>query len=272
MNLSPGHIFSFLLFVFGITVLSSCSKQEEDMYAFSGVVYNAKNEPVKGAEVEIYPTSNDWLTGHNMVVRLTTNEFGAYQSNKAYPAGTYYIFIEKIDSTNWNIREVEQGNYPSVTLPQNNSNMENVIDYSSMSVIANTKWILVNQMVEYSKPGNSVKEWQNVWSQTNNCMKDNAIIFDNTTKFLKSEGQYICKGEQQNERVQFTPPLFLSSLTCENLPNTGVLVKEMEYYDWPEFEQKDGHIYMACDRSIGQLFFYYLNDNNQRVLEVYSRN
>lgn len=252
-------------------IISSCSKNKEQLHAFSGIVYNAKSEPVEGARVNIYPTSNDWLTGHNKLKTLITNADGRYQSVAQFEAGDYYVFIEKVDSTNWSVAEIENGNFPKVTLPQANSNMESIIDYTSMSIIANTNWKLVNVMEEYSKPGQSVKEWRNVWSITNNCMKDNEIRFDNTTKFLKTEGQYVCKWNSDDERVQFTPPLILSTLSCSNLPLTGVLVKEMEYYQWPDFEEKDGHIYMACDRSVGQLFLYFLDDNNKRVMEVYSR-
>lgn len=249
---------------------ASCSKKEEQ-YAFSGVVVNTQGEPVAGARVDIFPTPEDWMTGHNKIKTLTTDANGTYQSLDIYDAGDYYVFVKKADSTNWSVSDIDAGNFPKVTLPQSNPSHRSVIDYTSMSVIANTTWKLVNVMQEYSKPGSAVKEWQNVWNSVNNCMKDNEIIFDNTTKFLKSEGQYVCRSADENNLVRFIPPLILSQLSCINLPYTGVLVKEMDYFDWPEFENRDGHIYMGCDRAAGQLFLYYLNENNQRTLEVYSR-
>ena len=260
--------FIFIL-IFTAFIGTSCSKNEE-LVGLKGTVVNVDNKPISLAKVELFKSSNDWLTGHNVVAIAQSDLIGEFEFQDVLEAGEYYIFIEKYDTSNWEIRDVEQGIYPKITIPENN-NQKYVIDYNNMSLMANTRWELTNVHREYTKPGEIAVEWQSIWTGINNCRRDNSITFTKDLKMLISEGQTVCKGESFEIEGTFVPPIILGSNSCIKLPNTSQNVKEFEFSNWPEMEQVNAKMYLACNQSVGQLYIYYKGNDGLMVLEVYSR-
>ncbi|MGB0391810.1 MAG: hypothetical protein ACPGD5_09580 [Salibacteraceae bacterium] len=253
-----------------VASLSSCSKKTE-LVAFKGTVVNAKNQKVVGASVQIFNSAEDWLTGHNIVANLSTDTYGYFESEKIYESGEYYIFIEKYDTSNWEIRKVEQGIYPKITIPEDEG-LTHTIDFNNMSLMASTNWKLTNIHREYTKPGATAVEWQSIWTGVNNCMRDNELIFNKDLSFRFSEGIFICNNNDRNTIGTFIPPIIFSEQSCINLPHTSQSVKEFEYSGWPIMEARDAKMYMACNRSVGQIYIHYTGTDGLEVLEVYSRN
>ncbi len=261
-----------LLFLAAISTLltfSSCSKKEE-LVAFKGAVVNASNRSVAGARVQIFNSAEDWLTGHNVVATMTTDVFGQFETQPIYDAGEYYIFIEKYDTSNWEIRKVEQGIYPKLTMPEE-AGSTHMVDYNNMSTMANTSWKLTNIHREFTKPGATAKEWQSIWGGANNCKRDNAIYFNKDLSMRISEGDFVCSGEERNIIGTFIPPLIFNSSSCQNLPLTAIAVKEFEFSGWPKMEARNANMYLTCSNSNPEVYVHYVNDNNLQVLEVYSR-
>lgn len=250
------------------TMLSSCNKQDE-MLRFEGRVVNEDNEPVSGAVVEVFSTAEDWLTGHNVVVTMRSNYDGDFKSDAIYEQGDYYIFIEKYDTSNWNIRDVEVGRYPTISLPSDKR--DHLVEYNSMAAMSNTEWLLTNIHQEYSKPGETAVEWQSIWTSSNNCVRDNRIYFQKDLNMRISEGNIVCGNKEMNIVATFVPPIIFSMSSCEKLPNTSEDVKEFEYSGWPYMENREGKMYMSCNEAVGQLYVYYRADSGKMTLEVYSR-
>lgn len=261
---------NLLLGLFLLVGLLSCSKSDE-LIAFKGKVVNIDNKTVTGASVQIFNTAEDWLTGHNIVANLRTDALGNFESEKAYQAGEYFIFIEKYDTSNWEIRKVEQGIYPTISIPED-ENKTHTIDYNNMSAMASTAWILTNVHREFTKPGATVSEWQSIWTSINNCRRDNKMFFEKNLSFRFSEGNYICNGQERNVIGTFIPPLIFSTQSCTTLPNTTQLVKEFEYEGWPEMEQLGAKMYLSCNPNVGQIYIHYEGLDGLEILEVYSRN
>ena len=259
----------FLLSILFSLALSSCSKKDE-LVAFEGSVVNASNKNVTGARVQIFNSAEDWLTGHNVVATMTTDLFGNFESEPIFEAGEYFIFIEKYDTSNWEIRAVEQGVYPKLTIPEE-SGIIHTVDYNNMSAMANTAWKLTNIHREFTKPGATAKEWQSIWGGINNCKRDNAIYFNKDLSMRVSEGDFVCSGEERNIIGTFVPPLIFNSSSCETLPLTAISIKEFEYSGWPKMEALNAKMYLTCSGSNQEVYVYYLNSNNLQVLEVYSR-
>jgi hypothetical protein len=98
---------SFKLFFTAIMLLSiigiSSCKKNDNLVAFTGNVVNAENKIVSAASIEVYRTAEDWLTGHNVVAKMTTDAGGYFESAAIYEPGDYFIFIEKYDTSNWEI-------------------------------------------------------------------------------------------------------------------------------------------------------------------------
>lgn len=247
---------------------SSCNKQE-DLYSFKGRVINANQEPVHNATIEIFATADDWLTGLNAVTRIKSDYDGYFESSESYTSGSYYIFIDKYDTSNWDIRSVENGQYPKVTIPSEPKDY--LIEYNNISLLANTVWLLTNRHQEFTQPGQNATEWRSKWTSVNNCIKDNKIFFYKDLTMRISEGTTVCNNAEENIEGTFVPPIIFSATSCENLHNTSVRVKEFLYYGWPEMENKSGHMYLACDQNTGQLFIYYTGENGKKYLDVYSR-
>lgn len=249
--------------------LSSCSKKD-DLVAFKGYVVNADNRSVPVATVEIFRTAEDWLTGHNVVAKLSTDNAGYFESEKIYEPGDYFIFIEKYDTSNWEIRQVEKGIFPKIAAP-GDENKVHTIDYNNMSAMASTSWILTNVHKEYTKPGATAVEWQSIWTGVNNCVRDNEIFFNKDLTMRVYEGRTICKGKERNVVGTFVPPIIFNANSCMDLPNTSQAVKEFEYWGWPEMEARDAKMYLSCNSSVGQVYIYYTGNDGLDILEVYTR-
>lgn len=250
-------------------LLGSCQKKSE-LHSYSGYVVNPENKPVVNATIKVFKTPEDWLTGLNQVATMRSDLVGYFESDKIFESGDYYVFIEKLDSSNWEIREVEKGVYPKVSIPSSSGNTE-VINFNNMSLMANTKWELTNVHREYTKPNHTAIEWQSIWSNVNNCRRDNAIYFNKDLSMRISEGDIVCSKQERNILANFIPPIIFNSNSCTNLPNTSQNVKEFEYYNWPELKAKDGKMFMACNSNVGQLYIYYKSDDGRMMLDVYSR-
>ena len=260
--------FIFILLMF-IMVSTSCSKQNE-LVGLTGTVVDVNNKPISLAKVELFKSANDWLTGHNMVASSKSNLIGEFEFEDLLEPGEYYIFIEKYDSSNWEIRSVERGIYPKITIPDND-NERYVIDYNNMSLMANTQWELTNVHQEYTKPGEIAIEWQSIWTSINNCRRDNSITFTKDLNMIFSEGQIVCKGVSPNNDGTFVPPIIFGVNSCTTLPNTTQDVKEFEFSGWPLMEQNGARMYLACNASVGQLYIHYKGENGLMMLDVYSR-
>ena len=259
-------LFFFLLHAL---LFSSCSKKD-DFQAFKGTVVNATGQNVPDARVQIFNTPEDWLTGHNVVASFRTDASGYFESSAIYEAGEYYIFIEKYDTSNWEIRKVEQGLYPKISIPED-INKTHIIDYNNMSNMAGTSWLLTNIHKEYTKPGATAKEWQSIWTGVNNCVRDNELFFNKDLTLRVYEGNTVCKNKQKNIIASFVPPIIIDPNGCSNLPYTAQGVKEFSYSDWPEMEAKNAKMYISCNSSVGQVYILYTGNDDLQVLEVYSR-
>jgi hypothetical protein len=265
--------FSFSLFIylsfFLSSFLSSC-KKESNLYAFKGDVINNNNQPVLNASIKIFKTPEDWLTGHNMVINLQSDLAGHFESAKIYEEGSYYIFIEKYDTSNWELSQVQKGNYPTIYLPIN-ENLERKIEHNNIGMLANTKWKLTNVLKEYTKNGQSAVEWHSQWSATNNCFKDNKIYFGKDLTMTVSEGKTICNNTIPNIFGTFVPPMIFTSWSCQKLPNSSQNVKEFEFSGWPEMESKNAKMFVSCNESMGLIYVYYQGSGNKMMLNVYSK-
>jgi len=249
--------------------ISSCSKNDE-LTSFEGVVVNPNGDYVVNATIKVFQDPEDWLTGHNVIATMQSDLVGHFESAKIFDAGEYYIFVEKYDSSNWEIRSVEQGVYPTVSIP-GDPGTRYTVDYNNMSLLASTNWVLTNVHREYTKPGSSVKEWQSIWSSVNNCRRDNSIVFNKDLSMRVSEGDIVCSGEVRNILGTFVPPLIFSANSCKNLPYTSQGVKEFEFDGWPQIQSRGGKMYMDCNQSIGQIYVNYTGDDGLMRLDVYSR-
>jgi len=257
------------LLVFSIIFLFSC-KKDSDLHAFKGSVINTKNQPVVNAAIRIFKNPDDWLTGDNMVVQLQSDLAGNFESAKIYEEGRYYIFIEKYDTSNWELAEVQKGNYPTITLPINDE-IARKIEPNNIGLLANTRWKLTNILREYTKNGQSAIEWHSQWTVTNNCYKDNRIHFGKDLKMTIKEGETICKGNLPITVGSFVPPTMFTSWSCQKLPNSSQKVKEFEFSGWPEMEAKNAKMFVSCDQSMGLLYVYYEGNGNKMMLNVYSK-
>lgn len=264
------HKLKSVLYIAAILVLASSCNKKEELYSYQGTVVSPDNKVVVSATIQIFETPEDWLTGHNVIATMQSDRAGYFESEKVFESGDYYIFIEKYDSSNWEIRQVEQGIYPKVSIPSDEGKRY-VVDYNNMSLMASTKWVLTNMHKEYTKPGATAIEWQSIWSSVNNCKRDNSISFNRDLSMIVSEGNTVCSGEERTIVGDFVPPLIMSSNSCTQLPNTAQDVKEFEYSNWPEMEAKGGKMYLACNQNIGQMYILYKATSGLMVLEVYSR-
>lgn len=222
------------------------------------------------ARIQIFKSSQDWLTGHNVLATMKSDLIGHYESSKIFEEGDYYIFIEKHDTSNWDIRDVEKGIYPTIHLPVDGV-FNQVIEQNNISLLANTTWGLVNILQEYSKPNETAIQWHSSWSTTNNCEKDNKLFFGKDLSLRVDEGNSICLGAEANVLAKFVPPIIFSSQSCENLPHTSQKVKPFEFSEWPVMEASDARMYLACDQSVGQLYIIHTSPNGTDILNVYRR-
>ncbi len=252
-----------------IVSFSSCNKKEESV-AFTGNVVSVDNTQISGAKVEIFRNAEDWLTGLNVLTTMVTDLSGRFESEAIYEAGEYYIFIEKYDSSNWEIRKVEQGIYPQITVPEE-TDLTHTIEFNNMSAMAETAWKLTNVHREFTKPGATAVEWQSIWSGINNCKRDNQLFFNKDLSMRFSEGATVCRGNATEIIGTFVPPMIFNILGCETLPFTKIPVKQFEYSNWPEMEAKGAKMYLSCNSSVGQTYILYTGDNGLKVLEVYTR-
>lgn len=264
------HKYVLLLLLVYVTVALSSCKKDSGLHSYSGYVVNPDNKPVAKASIQIFKTPEDWLTGLNAVATLRSDLAGYFESDKIFESGDYYVFVEKLDSSNWEIRQVEKGVYPKISIPSSNGNSL-TIDFNNMSLMASTEWVLTNVHREYTKPPHTAIEWQSIWSSVNNCRRDNAIYFNKDLSMRISEGNIICSKQERNILASFVPPLIFSSNSCVNLPNTSQDVKEFEYHNWPEMKAKDGKMFLACNQNVGQLYIYYRGNDGKMMLDVYSR-
>lgn len=262
------NFFSYFLF-FSIVFLFSC-KKESERHAFKGDVINSKNQPVVNASIKIFKTPEDWLTGHNMVVQLQSDLAGHFESAKIYEEGKYYIFIEKYDTSNWELSEVQKGNYPTITLPVNDD-LSRTIEPNNIGLLANTSWRLTNILKEYTKNGQSAVEWHSQWPITNNCFKDNKIHFKKDLTMIIEEGKTVCTGNIPNTIGNFVPPMIFTAWSCQKLPNSSQNVKEFEFSGWPEMEAQNAQMFVSCNQSMGLLYVYYEGTGDKMMLNVYSK-
>lgn len=260
----------FFLSILSLLLGTVTSCKKEEMIAFTGSVVSVNNTQIAGATVEIFKNSEDWLTGQNVVATLTTDLAGRFESAAIFEPGQYYIFIEKRDSSNWELQQVEQGIYPQLNLPEDEE-LIHTIEFNNMSAMSQTSWKLTNVLREYTKPGATATEWQSIWSSINNCKRDDKMVFNKDLSMKFSEGTTICQENEGDVIANFVPPLIFDVQGCETLPFTKVGVKEFNYSNWPEMEAKGAKMYLSCDQSVGQTYIYYMGDNDLMVLEVYSR-
>ena len=269
-------IFSSLrTFTIGISVIIlsaitfSCNKNP-DLHAFDGYVYNLNKEPVIDAQVQIFKSPQDWLTGHHIVTTMTTDRYGHFYSSPNYEEGDYFIFIEKYDTSNWDIRNVENGIYPKITLPTNGS-ITQTVESNNMSLLANTRWTLSNTLIEYTEQGHTAIEWHSTWHAENNCIKDNQLIFGKDLSMRVYEGNTVCKNQARNVIGKFVPPIIFTSLSCDKLMHTTQNVKQFVFPGWPEMEQKKAEIFLDCDQSLGQIYLIFNSSSEKKTLHVYNR-
>ncbi len=258
-----------LLSILLLTTLTSCRK-ETDLYAFEGNVYNTNNEPVVSAKVQVFKSPDDWLTGHNVLLTMKSDMVGHFESAKAYEAGEYYIFVEKYDTSNWDIRDVEKGIYPKVILPKDGG-IRQVIEPNTIALLANTKWKIINVLEEYTMSGQTAIQWRSNWSNIVSCKKDNTLEFGKDLSLKIGEGPAVCVNTQETISGSFVPPLIFSSIGCEKLANTSQKVKQFEFSGWDYMERRNAKMYLACDLSIGQIYIYFNGENGKVLLHVYSR-
>ena len=258
-----------LLSILMLTVMSSCRKESE-LYAFEGRVFNTQNEPVVSAQIQIFKSPNDWLTGHNVLLTMSSDMIGHFESSKAFEAGDYYIFVEKYDTSNWNIRDVEKGIYPKITLPTDGE-IQQFIEPSNMALLANTNWKIVNVLEEYTQSGHTAIQWRSIWSNMMSCKKDNTLKFGKDLSLNIGEGPAVCVNAQESIIGTFVPPMIFSSLGCDKLPNTSQKVKPFEFSGWDYMENRSAEMYLACDQSVGQIYIYFNGENGKMLLHVYDR-
>jgi hypothetical protein len=258
----------FVLTVLTILTVTSCSKDEK--FKYEGTVVNINNEPVVSAKIQIFESAQDWLTGRNVIATMTSDKVGYFKSGKIFEAGDYFIFVEKLDSSNWVYRDVEQGIYPKVSIPEDGGKSYTV-EFNNMALLARTNWVLTNLHKEYTKPGATAVEWQSIWTSVNNCRRDNYIKFNSDLTMTVSEGKSVCSGKKAEVEARFIPPMIMGKLSCSTLPNSSQDVKEFEYFDWPELKAKNGKMFLDCNQSIGQLYIMYTDSKGLTVLEVYTR-
>ncbi|MFT4753803.1 MAG: hypothetical protein ACI85Q_001351 [Salibacteraceae bacterium] len=261
-------LFSIFLFFLSIFFITACSKTE--LHSFTGTVLDNEQRPVINAIVKVFETPQDWLTGHNVVTTMSTNLVGKFESSTTYESGDYFIFIEKLDTTNWNIRDVEKGIYPQISLPQDNEYRE-TIEHNNMGLLANTNWELTNILTEYTRPNTGTKQWLSIWSTTNNCEKDNMLHYGKDLTLRINEGNAICSGNERNILGSFIPPLIFTTYSCDQLIHTSQEVKQFEFSGWPKMNNRNGEMFLACDQSIGQLYVTYNKSAESKRLLVYSR-
>ena len=248
--------------------LTSCSKDQ--LYEVKGTVVDVNNTPVVNAKIQIFNTSEDWLTGRNVVTTLTSDVIGEFKSAKVFEKGQYYMFIEKYDTSNWNINEVEQGVYPQINIPIEDASTH-VIEYNNISLLANTNWKLTNTLREYKKTNMSAIEWRSTWSSARPCIRDNSLHFGKDLSFRMSEGNVVCSGKTENTLGTFVPPIIFSSMSCQNLIHTSQKVKTFTYDGLDNLSSKNAEIFVSCEQSVGQLYILYDVSANQKGLEVYSK-
>lgn len=246
----------------------SCNKQE--LYKIEGTVLDLTGKPVNKASIEIFKTPNDWLTGHNVVATMKSDLNGEFSSSPIFEGGDYYIFVEKYDTTNWNIRDVEKGVYPIIHLPLESPTIQPV-EASNMGLLANTAWKISNTMEEYTKSGSSSSEWKSTWSNQNNCIRDNTLFFGKDLKMIIDEGDIVCRNTPETIEGSFLPPVIFTEISCETLLHTSQKVKPFEFYGWEELTSKNGTMYVSCNSSSGQLYITYNINQSKKALVVYTR-
>lgn len=253
---------SFLFF-------SSCNKKE--LYEIKGTVLDTDNSPINDATIQIFKNPEDWLTGHNVISSMSSDMIGEFESRKVFEPGDYYIFVEKYDTSNWNIRDIERGIYPKITIPLDGRTIQ-IAEQNNMRLLANTDWNLSNMLREYTKPNTGTAEWHSIWTSTNNCVKDNSLHFGKDLSLRISEGEYVCSGYDRNTLGSFVPPMIFTTLGCQKLLHTSQKVKPFEFSGWEEMQNKNAKMFIACDQGLGQLYLIYDHSPTSKRLHVYSRN
>lgn len=248
--------------------ISSCKKDE--MYQIKGKVLSIENVPVVSSTIQIFKNPEDWLTGHNVLATMNSDMVGEFESSKIFEAGDYYIFVEKYDTSNWNIRDVERGIYPKITLPLDDGTNQ-IVEQNNMRLLANSNWKLTNILIEHSKPNLGTIQWNSTWISGNNCEKDNSLHFGKDLSLRVSEGEYICSGEDRNILGTFVPPMIFNTHGCQKLLHTSQKVKPFEYEGWEAMKDKNGEMFLACDQSVGQLYLIYNATPSKKKLLVYSQ-
>ncbi len=249
-------------------IITSCSKKE--FYKIEGIVLDPTGSPVVNAKVEVFNNPDDWLTGLHVVATMKSDLIGEFKSAKIFEEGDYYIFVEKYDTSNWNIRDVEKGIYPMIHLPLGNRTIQNV-EPSNMGLLANTSWELSNTLEEYSKSAVGSAEWKSNWVTSNNCEKDNSIHFGKDLSMHIDEGQLMCKNSPNILYGSFIPPMVFNQYSCDRLLHTSENVKIFQYEGWTEMKEKNGEMYISCSQSTGQLYIIYDITSTKKGLQVYSR-
>ena len=249
-------------------LLGSCKKEE--LYAFKGTVLNKEKKPVVNANVVVFNSTEDWLSGKNAIAKMSTNILGEFKSSNSFNEGDYYIFIDKKDTTNWNVEEIKLSVYPKISLPSNES-YQQVINHSNINVFVNTKWKLSNILKEYVKSGKENLQWVSIWAKTYPCNKDNTLSFGKDLSLYISEGSLICDNEK-DITATYTPPTgTFVAVTCEHLLHTFQTVKRVGFDGWPQIKAKNGEMFITCDQTIGQLYVIYDETPTLKKLLVYSR-
>ncbi len=254
--------------VFGSIFIQGCSKTEK--HEVQGTVLDINKNPVASAKIEIFESPEDWLTGHNVLATMSSDLIGEFESPQIFEEGTYYIFVQKHDTSNWNIRDVEDGKYPTITLPMEGRTIQSV-EANNMGLLANTSWKLTNSLEEYEMSGTKTKQWRSIWVNTNNCKKDNTLHFGKDLSLRISEGDVICKDTERNLLGSFVPPMIFTSYSCENLLYTSQKVKPFTFEGWESMKNKQAEMFLACDQGLGQMYIVYQINNNTKGLMVYTR-
>ena len=270
MRITTKKLIGFLSYtvIFTSLFITGCSKTEK--YEVTGTVLDMQNNPVVSAKIEIFQTPEDWLTGHNVLATMSSDLLGDFDSPVMFDEGTYYIFVQKHDTSNWNIRDVENGKYPTITLPLEGKTIQPV-EPNNMGLLANTSWKLTNSLEEYQLSGTQTKQWRSVWDKTNNCEKDNSLHFGKDLRLRISEGDLVCKDKERNILGSFVPPIIFTKYSCENLLFTSQKVKPFTFEGWEAMENKQAEMFLACDQGLGQMYIVYQITPNKKGLKVYSR-
>lgn len=268
MKLSP-TVFSVILGFVLMTIpviFNSCSKDE--LYNIEGTVLDITGNPVVNAKIQIFKNTDDWLMGKNNLATMNSDLLGEFKSSKIFEEGDYYIFVEKNDTSNWNINNIEQGVYPIISVPLENRTIQS-IEPSNIRLLANTSWKISNTLEEYHKNGSSSSEWKSNWTVYNNCEKDNLLHFSKDLTMRIDEGQTLCQNIPKEINGTFAPPIIFTSQDCEQLLHSSQSVKPFEYEGWDELKELNGEMLISCNQSLGYLYILYDISPSKKGLKVY---